>query len=918
MSLAALVVGAVIAGTLTLPSAASAAVSPTAPVVINEVYGGGGNSGAPVNRDFVEIYNPGAAAVDLTGWSVQYASAAGTTFQMTPLQGSIAAGGYLLVGEGSGTNGAALTVDISGTIPMSASSGVIALTNTAMALAGCGTTCAQAATVVDFVGYGATANVAGSGAAPGLSNTTSASRNSAHANTANNSADFTAGAPSPTAAGTVVDPGPGTEPVSVSIADIQGTGTASPYAGQNVTTTGVVTASYPTGGFAGYVIQTAGSGGNLDLRTHTASDAVFVYARNATTEVALGQTVSVTGAVSEFSGLTEITVAPGAAKVLPDAPAPVAASVSWPTTDAQRESLESMLIAPKGDFTVTNTYSTNQYGEVGLASGTTPLHQPTDVARPGSPEAAAVIADNAARAVSLDDGQSTNFLSAANTALTPAYVSLTEPIVVGASVSFSAPLIVDWRNNTWKLNPTTPLVGDGTGHDQVAFANTRTAAPASVGGDISVASFNVLNYFTTLGEQNPACVAYNDRTGNGLTVRDGCELRGAWDAADLERQQAKIVTAINDLDASVVGLMEIENSARLGEPADEATATLVAALNAAAGTTKWAFVPSSTELPAAALQDVITSAIIYQPALVSRVGASRALGTQSGADQAFGNAREPIAQVFAPANGGKQFLFVVNHFKSKGSAGPWPGDADTGDGQGSSNESRVRQATALRDWVASIQGSVSSVALAGDFNSYGQEDPLQVLYQAGYVDAEQALGTAKSSYSFGGLSGSLDHVLLNQAALGRATGTDIWNINSGESVALEYSRYNTVGTLFYAPDEYRSSDHDPVKVGLARGVDDRAATSTSLFALPGFQLNGFLSATLVATVRGAGASGGVVEFREGSTVIGTVPVTRSTATLRLPSRIARGVHTYAATFVPTDPTAVIGSSSSSVKVIALF
>ena len=105
----------------------------------------------------------------------------------------------------------------------------------------------------------------------------------------------------------------------------------------------------------------------------------------------------------------------------------------------------------------------------------------------------------------------------------------------------------------------------------------------------------------------------------------------------------------------------------------------------------------------------------------------------------------------------------------------------------------------------------------GDFNAYGQEDPLQVLYDAGYVDAEQAFGLDESSYSFGGLSGSLDHVLLSGAAAARATGADIWTINSPESIALEYSRYNYHGALFYAPDPFRSSDHDPVKVGLDAG-----------------------------------------------------------------------------------------------------
>ena len=563
------------------------------------------------------------------------------------------------------------------------------------------------------------------------------------------------------------------------------------------------------------MIQTAGTGGALDLTTHTASDAVFVYAPGAVGEVAPGQTVRVTGVVSEFNGLTELTVAPGAATVVEAGITPVPATVGWPSNAAEREALESMLVQPQGAFTVSNTYSTNQYGEVGLAAGTTPLRQPTDVAPPGSPDAAAVAADNAARAVTLDDGTSINFLSTANAGLTPPWISLVEPLVVGASATFSAPVVVDYRNNAWKLNPTAPMTADGSGSDGVQFSNPRTAAPEAVGGDVSVASFNVLNYFTTLGDENPSCVAYSTAAGEPVTVRQGCEQRGAWDDADFERQEAKIVDAIEALDASVVGLMEIENSAALGEPVDEATATLVAALNEAAGTEKWAFVPSSDELPAASGQDVITNAIIYQPALVERVGESRALGDQSESGEAFQNAREPIAQVFAPADGGAEFLFVVNHFKSKGSAGPWPGDADTGDGQGSSNESRVRQAEALRDWVATIQGETDAVMLAGDFNSYSQEDPLQVLYDAGYANAEDALEIDSSSYSFSGLSGSLDHIMLNDAALARATGGDIWNINSGESVALEYSRYGYHGTLFYEEGPYRSSDHDPVIVGLS-------------------------------------------------------------------------------------------------------
>lgn len=791
---------------------ALAAVSPTAPLLVHEVYGGGGNSGAPLDRDFVELYNPGSEAVDLAGYSLQYASVTGSTWQVTPLSGSIPAGATFVVGQAFGSNTAAadVPVDLEGTgVAMSGTQGKVALVRGGTALT-CATGCAELEPVVDLVGWGATASsFAGSGPAPATTNATSVARDAAHTHTADNAADFTAGPPTPTPAGT--DPGDPTEPEAATIAQVQGTGDASPYAGRTVTTSGVVTAVYATGGLAGYVLQTPGSGGD---GPRTASDAVFVYSPATVGQVAAGQHLRVTGTVSEFHGLTEITVdAP--VEVLPPADAPTPVRAAWPADAAAREAMESMLLLPAGELTVADTYSLNRYGEVGLAAGATPLLQPTEAGRPGSAEAAAADADAAARGVVLDDGTSTDFLARGNGGLTPPYLSQQSPVRVGAGVEVLAPLVVDYRNDTWKLNPTAPVV---SGSDlPVRFENDRTTAPQPVGGDVSVASFNVLNYFTTLGAQDASCVAYTDPTGEPVTVRSGCDQRGAWDPDDLARQQEKIVAALSALDADVVGLLEIENSARVDGVPDEALATLVDALNAAAGPGTWAYVPSSDELPPAAGQDVITNAIIYRPAAVEPTGASRALGDQSGDDQAFGNAREPIGQVFTPVGGGEPFLVVVNHFKSKGSAGPWPGDADAGDGQGASNESRVRQATAVRDWVPTVQGDAQAVALVGDFNAYTREDPLQVLYDAGYVDAVTTLAPGQYSYSFDGRSGSLDHVLLNEAAAARATGADVWEINAEESVALEYSRYGYHGTTFHAPDPYRSSDHDPVVVGLSAG-----------------------------------------------------------------------------------------------------
>ncbi len=170
----------------------------SAQVVINEVYGGGGNTGAPFKNDFIELYNTGSTAQDLTGWSVQYASAAGSSWSVTVLSGSIPAGGYYLVQEGAGAgNGADLpTPDATGTIPMSATAGKVILCNitTAQTIANPTTTDG----VVDKVGFGSGTNGSEGTAAPAPSNSTSIQRSSTtHADTGNNSADFTTGAPTP-------------------------------------------------------------------------------------------------------------------------------------------------------------------------------------------------------------------------------------------------------------------------------------------------------------------------------------------------------------------------------------------------------------------------------------------------------------------------------------------------------------------------------------------------------------------------------------------------------------------------------------------------------------------------------------------------------------------------------------------------
>src|SRR5690606_31253139 len=174
------------------------------------------------------------------------------------------------------------------------------------------------------------------------------------------------------------------------------------------------------------------------------------------------------------------------------------------------------------------------------------------------------------------------------------------------------------------FQPTSPVTGNADSVVTFDTGNTRqaNAAPQDVGGDLKIAGFNVLNYFTTLGVDLDGCTAYTDRANNPISVSGGCDARGAWDGTNLDRQQGKIVAAINGLGADVVSLEEIENSAKFGKDRDAALADLVEALNAAAGAGTWAYAPSPTTLPDLAEQDVIRTAFIYKPASVELAGDS--------------------------------------------------------------------------------------------------------------------------------------------------------------------------------------------------------------------------------------------------------------------------------------------------------
>ncbi|HYO37696.1 MAG TPA: ExeM/NucH family extracellular endonuclease [Geodermatophilus sp.] len=554
---------------------------------------------------------------------------------------------------------------------------------------------------------------------------------------------------------------------------VQGAGAETPLAGTTVTVRGVVVGDVP--GLSGFYLQDADGDGDA-----ATSDGVFVFS---TVPVDLGDTVAVTGQAQEFGGQTQIS-APTGAEVCADGTAadlPAAAPLDLPADAAARERLEGMRVQPADALIVSEVFDLTSFGELTLSEGGV-LVQPTEVARPG-PAAEAVAAGNALRGIVLDDG-----VSARLTVATRPYLTPTTPVRVGDELTFTAPLVLGEGFGAYRLQP-----ADGTAEGTFAPQDTRPATPGEVGGDVQVGAFNVLNYFLTLG-------------GVG---------RGATTPAELEEQAGKIVPAIDALRADVVTLMEIEDSASTGLTpgnADTALADLVARLNRAAGYAKWAYVPMPRELYAVP-RDVIRNAIIYQPDVVQPVGDPVGLADET----VWSNAREPQAQTFA--KDGDAFTVVANHLKSKGGTGT--GDnADTG--QGAFNGDRVRQARSLAAFVDRLEERDPDVISLGDYNAYTREDPIEVLREAGLTDLGERFDEGRYSYVFDALSGSLDHALGTAALTGKVTGVVHWNINSVESVAYQY----TGDPALYAADPFRSSDHDPVLVGidLAERCDGLAPT----------------------------------------------------------------------------------------------
>ncbi len=586
------------------------------------------------------------------------------------------------------------------------------------------------------------------------------------------------------------------------IHDVQGNGAASPLVGQTVVVTGVVVGDFQdglsgtNGDFNGFHIQEEDADADADPLT---SEGIFIFDGNSpAVNVAIGDLVQVQGVVSEFSGLTEITSFTGVSVISSGNPLPTAAALSLPVTNVNDfESYEGMRVTFPQALVISEYFNFARFGEIVLTSR---RHlTPTAEFEPGSPQVTQAVQDYLLDKITLDDGRSAQN---PDPAIHPnGGVFDLANLFRGGDTVANVTGIMDFSFGIYRIQPT-------QGADYVN-ANPRPAAPEDVEGRLHIASMNTLNFFLTLDTTN-------DDTGSGPCGGNAnLDCRGADANQPLEftRQRDKLIAALSALNADVIGLNELENTPGVS-PLGDPTNGIVAGLNANYGPGVYSFIDTGV-----IGTDAIRVGIVYRTTAVVPVGNFQILDSTDDPRFLDTKSRPSLAQTFEEIATGERFTVIVNHFKSKGSACTDIGDPDLGDGQGNCSQTRKAAAEALVDWIATdpTGSGDPDFLIIGDLNSYDKEESIDAILAGGFKDITYQLkGEDAYSYVFDGQTGYLDYMLANPTMFDQVTGITDWHINADEPTLIDYdtSFKGPNQDAIYAPDAYRTSDHDPVLLGL--------------------------------------------------------------------------------------------------------
>lgn len=591
-------------------------------------------------------------------------------------------------------------------------------------------------------------------------------------------------------------------PTVTLIHDVQGDGAASPIVGQRVIVEGVVVGDFegPSPALRGFMVQEEDADADANAAT---SEGIFVFNGN-NDSVSLGDRIRVEGDVVEFNGLTELAGTINVQVLASSQPLPTPAVVEFPVASVDAlEAFEGMLATFPQPLVISEYFNYDRFGEIVVAlpaEGQTRPMIPTAVFDDDSAEAVALADLNERSRITVDDGLTSQNPETAIHPINRELFSL-ENAFRGGDVAAGLTGPIWFAFGLYRILPYgagAPLSGYSSYQQTVA-----PEAPEDVGGELTVASMNALNYFLTLDNAGFVCGPNRDM-----------ECRGADDAGELARQRVKLLNALEGLNADIIGLNEVENTPGVFPLAD-----LAEGLNERLGAGTYAYIAAGVD--GVVGTDAIKVGVLYRPAAVLPVGDPVVLDTLAFVDPAntgIPKNRAAVAQTFQDRASGEIFSVVANHLKSKGS-GCGAGDDDVL--AGSCNRTRTLAAQYLADWIATDPTGVDDDdwLIIGDLNSYDQEDPIDALRAAGFTDEIGAFqGELAYSYVFDGEYGYLDYVLSSASLRASVTGAAEWHINSDEPDIFDYdttfkSAYQD--TLFDPTTPYRSSDHDAALVGLS-------------------------------------------------------------------------------------------------------
>jgi predicted extracellular nuclease len=769
-------------------AAPAALAAPSADAVIAEVYGGGGNSGATLTNDFIELGNHGAAAVSLDGFTVQYlpsSASAGSTWQTTPLTGSVAPGGRYLVAESKGAAGtvALPAPDATGNIALAGTAATLALVQGTAALT-CKTVadCAADTRIKDLVGFGG-AVVSETNPAPAASNTNSVARAASLADTDDNAVDFSAGAPTPTNTKGETSGGDPVPPATdAKIHDIQGSTRLSPLKDKQVANvTGIVTAIRAFGSARGFWFTDPQ--GDADPRT---SEGIFVFTGSTTPAVAVGDAVTVGGKVQEF---------------YPDSPATSAYQSTTQLTAAQWVIGSSGNPLPAPTAITPDLISDVLVPQPGGNIETLPLEPVKYSLDFWESHESEIVTLADARVV----GPSTSFNELYVTAK-PAQ----NPTARGGSVYLAYDKL---NTGVLKVQSLIPFA-----EQPFPQANTGDQLTGLTSGPVSYSNFGGVTVLATaMGAKKDNGltkeVTRRQRTGELAVATYNLEnLSPANPQAKFDQLAHGIVDNLSSPD--IVNLEEIQDNngpAVVGDgvvAADQTLQKFTDAIVAAGGPRyQWRQIDPQDVTDGGEPGGNIRVAFLFNPARVSfvdrpggdattPVGVTKnhgkaqltiSPGRVSPTDPAWASSRKPLVGEFV--FGGRTVFVIANHMNSKG--GDQPTHGRNQPPTRSSEVQRAKQATLLRGFVDQVLAADrnANVIVAGDLNDYPFSPAVQTLTAGGALKDLIAGLPEKERYSyvFEGQSQVLDHLLVSQAP--RGVDYDVAHINA------EFAQ--------------QASDHDP-------------------------------------------------------------------------------------------------------------